>query len=57
MEEKTEIKLTHTSWPLSLKGNIYSDKKENQIFLTYQKIQNGAVAKSYMTNGRLLYGE
>ncbi len=26
----------------------YTDKKENQIFLIYKKIQNGAVAKSYM---------
>jgi hypothetical protein len=24
----------------------YNDKKENQIFLKYKKIQNGAVAKS-----------
>ncbi len=31
----------------------YTDKKENQIFLTW----NGAVAKSYMTNGLFIYGE
>ncbi len=31
--------------------NVYcKDKKEIQIFLIYKKIQNGAVAKSYMTN-------
>ncbi len=35
----------------------YTDKKENQIFLIYKEIQNGAVAKSYMTNGLLLYGK
>ncbi len=35
----------------------YSDKKENQIFLKYKEIQSGAVAKSYMTNGLLIYGE
>jgi hypothetical protein len=35
----------------------YTDKKENQIFLTYKEIQSGAVAKSYMTNGLLIYGE
>jgi hypothetical protein len=35
----------------------YTDKKENQIFLIYKEIQNGAVAKSYMTNGLLIYGE
>ncbi len=35
----------------------YTDKKENQIFLIYKEIQNGAVAKSYMSNGLLIYGE
>ncbi len=35
----------------------YTDKKENQIFLIYKEIQNGAVAKSNMTNGFLIYGE
>jgi hypothetical protein len=35
----------------------FTDKKENQIFLTYKEIQNGAVAKSYMTNSVLIYGE
>ncbi len=32
-------------------------KKENQVFLMYREIQSGAVAKSYMTNGLLIYGE
>jgi hypothetical protein len=36
---------------------LYTDKKENQIFLIYKEIQSGAVAKSYMTNGLLIYGE
>ena len=31
--------------------------KKNQIFLISKKIQNGAVAKSYMTNGLLIYGK
>ncbi len=35
----------------------YTDKKENQIFLIYKDIQSGAVAKSYMTNGLLIYRE
>jgi hypothetical protein len=35
----------------------YTDKKENKIFLVYKEIQSGAVAKSYMTNGLLIYGE
>ncbi len=30
---------------------VFTDKKENQIFLKYKEIQNGAGAKSYMTNG------
>jgi hypothetical protein len=34
-----------------------TDKKVNQIFLIYKEIQNGAVAKSYMTNGLIIYGE
>ncbi len=32
-------------------------KKENQIFLIYKEIQSGAVAKSYMRKGFLIYGE
>ncbi len=31
-----------------------TDKKENQIFLIYKEILNGAVAKSHMTNGLLI---
>jgi hypothetical protein len=37
--------------------NITLIKKEDQIFLLYKEIQNGAVAKSYMTNGLLTYRE
>ncbi len=32
-------------------------KKENKIFLIYKEIQNGAVAKSYMRKGFLIYEE
>ncbi len=35
----------------------YTDKKENQIFLIYKEVKSGAVAKSYMTNGLLIYWE
>jgi hypothetical protein len=38
----------------------YTDKKENQTFLTYREIQSGAagaVAKSYMRKGFLIYEE
>ncbi len=38
-----------------LEYGFCTDKKENQIFLIYKEIQNGAVAKSYMTNGLLIY--
>ncbi len=34
-----------------------TDKKENQIFLIYKKIQSGAVAKSYMRESFLIYEE
>jgi hypothetical protein len=34
-----------------------TDKKENQNFPIYKEIQNGAVAKSYITNGLLIYRE
>jgi hypothetical protein len=33
----------------------YTDKKENQIFLIYKEIQSGAVAKSYIRKGFLIY--
>jgi hypothetical protein len=32
-----------------------TDKKDNQIFLIYQEIQSGVVAKSYMRKGFLIY--
>ncbi len=35
----------------------YTDKKENQIFLKYKGIQCGAVAKSNMKEGFLIYEE
>ncbi len=38
-------------------ATVYSDKKESQIFLIYKKIQNEAVAKSYMRKGFLIYEE
>ncbi len=31
----------------------YTDKKENKIFLIYEEIQKGAVAKSYLTKSLL----
>ncbi len=40
-----------------IKDCLYTEKKENQISLIYKEIQSGAVAKSYMSNGLLIYGE
>jgi hypothetical protein len=34
-----------------------TDKKENQIFLIHKEIHKGAVAKSYMRKGFLIYEE
>ncbi len=34
-----------------------TDKKENKIFLIYKEIQMGAVARSYMRKGFLMYEE
>jgi hypothetical protein len=36
---------------------MYTDKKENLIFLIYKEIQSGKVAKSYMRKGFLIYEE
>jgi hypothetical protein len=36
--------------------SLYTDKKD-QIFLIYKEIQSGAVAKSYMRKGFLIYEE
>jgi hypothetical protein len=39
-------------------SSIYcTDKKEKKIFLIYKEIPNGAVAKSYMRKGFLIYEE
>ncbi len=35
----------------------YTDKKDNKIFLIHKEIQMGAVAKSYMRKGFLIYEE
>ncbi len=37
--------------------NGHTDKKEKKIFLIYKEIQSGAVAKSYMRKGFLIYEE
>jgi hypothetical protein len=41
----------------NITGKHYTDKKENQIFVIYKEVQSGAVAKSYMRKGFLMYEE
>ncbi len=36
---------------------MYTDKKENNIFLKYKEIQMGSGAKSYIRKGFLIYEE
>jgi hypothetical protein len=50
-EQRKTVRFHFRAWVL------YTDKKEKKIFLIYKEIQNGAVAKSYITNGLLIYGE
>jgi hypothetical protein len=45
----------HTSSKAGVLKN--TDKKENQIFLINKEFQSGAVAKSYMRKGFLMYEE
>ncbi len=39
------------------KEGVYTDKKDNKIFLIFKEIQSGAVANSYMRKGFLIYEE
>jgi hypothetical protein len=38
-------------------AHVYTDKKENKIFLIYKEIQMGSCAKLYMRKGFLIYEE
>jgi hypothetical protein len=49
------IVLDRSSTPLSVLLVTTLIKKENKIFLIYQEIQKGAVAKPFMTNSLLIY--
>ncbi len=40
---------------LSKKTFLYTDKKENKIFLIYKEMQSGSFAKSYRRKGFLIY--
>ncbi len=39
----------------NISRSALTDKKENQNFPSYKEIQNGAVAKLYITNGLLIH--
>jgi hypothetical protein len=43
------------SHPCNDPPTLCTDKKENNIFLIYREIKSGAVAKSYMRKGFLIY--
>ena len=45
------------SRPRTTLNYTYTDKKERKIFLINKEIQSGAVAKSYMRKGVLMYEE
>jgi len=45
------------AFPEELELLLYTDKKENKIFLIYKEIQSGEVAKSYVRKGFLIYEE
>jgi hypothetical protein len=40
-----------------INDDYYTYKKANKIFLIYEEIQKGAVEKSYMRKGLLIYEE
>jgi hypothetical protein len=54
-KERNPYSLMDSSVSVCIYYVMYTDKKEYKIFLIYKEIQKGAVAKSYMTNGLLIY--
>jgi hypothetical protein len=58
MKEKTllQLKLLRTAPFFAYKCTLIKKKIKFSSYM-YKEIQNGAVAKSYMTNGLLIYGE
>ncbi len=52
--------IEYCSWScgnLERKNDSYTEKKYKKIFLVYREIQSGAVAKSYIRKGFLIYEE
>ncbi len=52
---KDRYKRKRTRWCVILTHPPYTDIKENKIFLINKEIQSGAVAKTYMRKGFLIY--
>ncbi len=44
-------------WSTRTRGVVHTVKKEKKIFLIYNEIQVGAVEKSYVRKGFLIYEE
>jgi hypothetical protein len=57
MSAKKKQNMTFASYKYFMvpRGYYYTDKKENKSFLIYKEIHMGAVAKSYMRKGFLMY--
>ncbi len=52
VQDKRKVESSIKIWVR--KYDLYTDEKRNKISI-YQEIQKGAVAKSYMTNGLLIF--
>ncbi len=58
LEKNQKSKISwHCTFKVTVKVGVCTNKKENKIFLIYKEIQNGAVAKSYVRKGFLIYEE
>ncbi len=51
------VPFPHSFLHPAVTGSLHTDKKENQIFLINREILSGAVAKSYIRKGFLIYEE
>jgi hypothetical protein len=55
LEAENDITVYKVELDNNKPARLCTDKKENIIFLIYKEILKGAVAKSFMTNGLLIY--
>jgi hypothetical protein len=56
-QDKNEHDRLLELWANQIRKFMHTDKKKYKIYLIYTEFQSGAVAKSYMTNDLLIYGE